>query len=511
MCWNSENDETAYLLPTSPYYDYRIDRLYDDLETPYNIPGALFTNPSDSLPYYDTNGNTVTNANRSRTDLMKVSQGDVIVINGISNSNTINLLSAFSLERNIVLASCLAGDGYGVATYKEYIVPEGVDYIQICSIFQPLDNSVYLKNKANVAIATRNEVQMIGKRNKDKVFTIEDLSLAGTASRVGTVISLSGGDSNYASLEPSPSIYHWQAGIRFVSTNDCDLKFGKGNNYVHIVKGVSSTTISVYYNAELVNTVTSSVNVENEKTYGVKLDFNVLSDGNGSLKCQLISELGELFEYTFNIFSTNGNMIISASSNVSVSAFYLNIENFYDTKNLKLAILGDSYVQGHSLGAARIYTYANLLAKTIGEDRCVNFGLGGSNMSATIARAENDLQLARCANYVMVPMSCNEGSNDFNSLVAKIVQIAHEIVSIGSIPIFGTFIELPTGYSLSVMPQVNNWIKNSGYLYIDFDSVLRDSNGDVDSSLFLADNTHPTVEGHQRLYNRILIDCPFLF
>ena len=60
------------------------------------------------------------------------------------------------------------------------------------------------------------------------------------------------------------------------------------------------------------------------------------------------------------------------------------------------------------------------------------------------------------------------------------------------------------------MPDINEWIRNSGYHYIDFDTVLRDVNGNVDSSLFLSDNIHPNEAGHQRLYNRILLDCPFL-
>lgn len=64
------------------------------------------------------------------------------------------------------------------------------------------------------------------------------------------------------------------------------------------------------------------------------------------------------------------------------------------------------------------------------------------------------------------------------------------------------------------VPSVNNekkneWVRNSGYRYIDFAAAVgATSNGQWDEGLLSADGVHPSEQGGIMLYAQALVDCP---
>jgi lysophospholipase L1-like esterase len=69
------------------------------------------------------------------------------------------------------------------------------------------------------------------------------------------------------------------------------------------------------------------------------------------------------------------------------------------------------------------------------------------------------------------------------------------------------------GASSSFYSSINDWVENSGELYIDMCTPLTvDGLGLTrNSDLFLADGTHPNVDGHSAIFNEMKIDVPELF
>jgi hypothetical protein len=61
------------------------------------------------------------------------------------------------------------------------------------------------------------------------------------------------------------------------------------------------------------------------------------------------------------------------------------------------------------------------------------------------------------------------------------------------------------------MLEINDWIRKSGYHYVDMYEVFANKDGSCKEDLFLGDKVHPSVEGHKYIFNRIKMDCPFLF
>ena len=61
------------------------------------------------------------------------------------------------------------------------------------------------------------------------------------------------------------------------------------------------------------------------------------------------------------------------------------------------------------------------------------------------------------------------------------------------------------------MLRINDWIRSSGYHYVDMYKVFANSDGTCKTELFMDDKIHPTITGHLYIYHRIQFDCPFLF
>ena len=55
----------------------------------------------------------------------------------------------------------------------------------------------------------------------------------------------------------------------------------------------------------------------------------------------------------------------------------------------------------------------------------------------------------------------------------------------------------------------NNWIRNSGYRYIDIAEALgADGTGAWTDGYLSTDNVHPTAAGSQAIYNAVITDFP---
>lgn len=137
-------------------------------------------------------------------------------------------------------------------------------------------------------------------------------------------------------------------------------------------------------------------------------------------------------------------------------------------------------------------------------------GFGGEQSSNAVAALRNILRTAS-PKFIVWALGMNDGSDSASAPSSAWVTGRDTFLSlceeVGAIPVFGT---IPT------VPSVNNekkneWIRSSGYRYIDFaQAVGADSSGVWYSGMLDTDNVHPTAKGAKALYAQALVDFPEL-
>ena len=176
----------------------------------------------------------------------------------------------------------------------------------------------------------------------------------------------------------------------------------------------------------------------------------------------------------------------------------------------KLAVFGNSFIEGANLGYGDIdKRYVQLIADAIGEDIFID-GRGGESSSGLLTKYPTD---SLCdAEYTMIAI----GTNDFaySSWLANIESIIELVEAKGSVPVLVTVSRRTDGTdNLSFIQQANAWVRSSGYAYLDVAKAISLNNDGetINAELYYSDNVHPNVAGHQAIFNRSLIDLPFLY
>lgn len=171
----------------------------------------------------------------------------------------------------------------------------------------------------------------------------------------------------------------------------------------------------------------------------------------------------------------------------------------------KVLIAGDSFVNGFYP-----HRYATLLKRALKGNAYLD-AISGSDSANLLSRFNNYLNLLK-PEFVIVGIGTND--TDFNEWRNNIERIIEIVESMGAIPIIPTLtFRADTNANDDFINSVNNWIKSSGYRYIDF-NIVTSANYQgkaVNASLFREDGLHPTAEGFEKMFNRIKIDVPELF
>ena len=169
----------------------------------------------------------------------------------------------------------------------------------------------------------------------------------------------------------------------------------------------------------------------------------------------------------------------------------------------KLWIFGDSYI---SFTNNARWTYYLINPGYI--DNVLLSGYPGENSTYSVTALENTKEYGKPKMLVWA-LGMNDGSdsgdtpsNRWTTGIAAFIAYCEEN---GVEPILCT---IPTVPSINHEAK-NNYVRNSGYRYIDFaKAVGADSEGNWYSGMLAADNVHPTSLGAKALYRRALLDCP---
>lgn len=166
-------------------------------------------------------------------------------------------------------------------------------------------------------------------------------------------------------------------------------------------------------------------------------------------------------------------------------------------------IFGDSYC---SFYAERWIYY--LVQNGFDKNVLINSYAGENSVNAVIA-LNHLFNLNVSPTYAIWCLGMNDGADSASDPSAAWVTGRDEFINkcneYGIVPVFGTIPSVP-GKSNE---KKNEWIRNSGYQYIDFaKAVGAQADGTWYSGMLSGDNVHPTIAGGISLYGRVLTDFP---
>lgn len=182
-------------------------------------------------------------------------------------------------------------------------------------------------------------------------------------------------------------------------------------------------------------------------------------------------------------------------------------------KRTKLLIVGDSYIEGSSLpefGEDRNNRYAMLLKNALGGDCFIN-GRGGAASADMLGWFNTYLPEVCQPEYTIV--SCGGNDGNYENWLARYQAIIAKIEEMGSKPILTTVAAIGVGACKDIFGLMNEWIRNSGYDYIDVNLVTSLVYGmtELNPDYFFPDNVHPNTIGHEIIFKRALLDVPYIF
>lgn len=133
----------------------------------------------------------------------------------------------------------------------------------------------------------------------------------------------------------------------------------------------------------------------------------------------------------------------------------------------------------------------------------------GENSANAVKALDNLLKLGITPTYAVWCLGMNDGADSASDPSTAWADgrdtFINQCKKYGVIPVFGTIPSVPNKNN----EKKNEWIRNSGYQYIDFaKAVGAQSDGTWYSGMLSQDNVHPTAAGGIALYGRVLTDFP---
>lgn len=280
-------------------------------------------------------------------------------------------------------------------------------------------------------------------------------------------------------------------------TSLSEIKIGVGEtsyNGNYIV--VDSTNISVYGygdSAWVIKQVSHGLTLSDFISVNIKVD-------NKTNATILVMTSNGMFETTVdNFHSCNGN-VFARLTNGSLTNCKLNFSS-EDYKN-KIYMFGDSYFSLNSTMRWTQYLINYEYDKNVLLD-----GFGGRTSATALTSFNNTIKYGT-PKYAIWCMGMNDPdtSTEVNTSWLSSIQSFISICnSSGITPILATIPNVPTrNHNFK-----NEWIRNSGYRYIDFNKAVgADKNVNWYSNMLYSDGVHPDVLGAKALFMQILIDVP---
>lgn len=359
--------------------------------------------------------------------------------------------------------------------------------------------------------------------NRKLDFCVEDLTALTSASIIDGVLTVSDegeAESEYMMVDDEVKI----TAIIKPTSSAFNILWGRNNNSNGTLFGLRKDTgsyIDIYKTTTLTCTVELPFTLAANVDYYVEItkytlnntwiDFSITSnDGhhfhlhNAAPEQQGVNVLGADTSYTIGkLWGT----IYAKSVNGGFALKNLNIYTPYK-KDCKVALVGHSFVEGNSIEGYKMHKFGKLLQKAIGVNECGIFGIGGAWSQPVLELLQGYIATHYTPSYVMVCVGTNDTGwtlPSFKTWMQKVVTVCERI---GSIPVFFT-IPPSEGTYRAGWAQINSYIRESDYMYIDMDKAMS-ANGTNIANNYIFDGIHPNPNTHHGIYNTIISTIPEL-
>lgn len=262
-----------------------------------------------------------------------------------------------------------------------------------------------------------------------------------------------------------------------------ELAFAKGKEYTVSVE--KKTEKNSYFNISV--TAQDGISVSKEGIgNGEVISGDTANEGNGSINGYAWGKL--------SFYALIGKMRVS-----NVCFGYP-----IDMNDVKLIVLGHSFIEGNSIPSDKDKRFASLLCNYIGDRKTIILGQGGANVNSIKPHIDKEMKWLKDARYVLFCI----GTNDIDSqATCTVLQYIDDSATKNGIKTI--WLTVPPKYGVGDNhPVINDYIR-SHFQYVEIKDVFY-NNGVLDKKMFLGDNVHPSIEGHKRIYNLIRARCSFL-
>ena len=262
-----------------------------------------------------------------------------------------------------------------------------------------------------------------------------------------------------------------------------EITFAKGKEYAISVE--KKTEKNSYFNISV--TAQDGISVSKEGIgNGEVISGDTANEGNGSINGYAWGKL--------SFYALIGKMRVS-----NVCFGYP-----IDMNDVKLIVLGHSFIEGNSIPSDKDKRFASLLCNYIGDRKTIILGQGGANVNSIKPHIDKEMKWLKDARYVLFCI----GTNDIDSqATCTVLQYIDDSATKNGIKTI--WLTVPPKYGVGDNhPVINDYIR-SHFQYVEIKDVFY-NNGVLDKKMFLGDNVHPSIEGHKRIYNLIRARCSFL-
>ena len=173
----------------------------------------------------------------------------------------------------------------------------------------------------------------------------------------------------------------------------------------------------------------------------------------------------------------------------------------------RLAVWGDSFVEGSSLSNPE-ERYVSMIAKRIGHENISIMGRGGETSGTLNSRIRKEIEWFGEAKFGLLAIGVND--KNFDAWKKEIQKDIVEMRKENIIPILATL--SPRSDRNNYIKDVNKWIRTDYQgAYIDISKAVSRNDRLWLPGMCMNDSIHPTMAGHEAMFERIKMDAPFLF
>ena len=244
--------------------------------------------------------------------------------------------------------------------------------------------------------------------------------------------------------------------------------------------------------------------VQLKRVDGWKIDFNLFDNRTTTITTAS-------YGYNISSLNTENRMMDTIRFYQSAGLNFIELSNFNITtsKNPLLALYGDSITEGIYFSTATYESRYPILLKNKLKGNIVISARSGATIDEVIEKMTTELPFIK-PTYTMVTIGTNIGNTP-----AKLATLIGLIKANDSIPIINHIPNKSGGGHISVNAEIDTACNTNGAIIGALFDVAT-SIGNIPTNSYITSDyfdagVHPNANGQINMYNRILIDCPYLF